>query len=412
MTLEETRSKIQELINEENFDEARSLMDKLKKEQDEEKAKSAKADKEEEPKEEEPKEEEPKKEAKAEDNPKEEPKEDAPKEEAPKEEEPKKETKKEKRSIEQEGEPTMEKTILNGAEVAPTEQESEVRGFLNYIKSKDLSTRAFDTTGVKSVDAQAIIPKEIITKAKMLPETVVDLRSKVTTQKVTHAQGSYPILKSNQAVLASVEELKANPDLEKPQFEDVDYKVLTYRGQLAVAQEALDDSDDDLAGIISRHIQRQGLNTANKAIATQLKTATAVAATSLDDIKTQINTGFDPAYNLEFLVSQSFFNAVDQMKDGNGNYLLQPDVTAQSGKQLFGRPITILADTLIGTAVGDKVAFLGEPSAFAVYFDRVQTSVRWVEEVYYGQVLAVAMRFDTKVVDPSAGKYITLTPTP
>ena len=396
MTLEETRSKIQELINEENFDEARSLMDKLKKEQDEEKAKSAKADKEEEPKEEEPKEE-----AKAEDKPKEE----------PKKEEPKKE-KSEKRSMEQEGEPTMEKTILNGAEVAPTEQETEVRSFMKYIKSKDLSTRSFDTTGVKSVDAQAIIPKEIITKAKMLPETVVDLRSKVTTQKVTHAQGSYPILKSNQAVLASVEELKANPDLEKPQFEDVDYKVLTYRGQLAVAQEALDDSDDDLAGIISRHIQRQGLNTANKAIATQLKTATAVAATSLDDIKTQINTGFDPAYNLEFLVSQSFFNAVDQMKDGNGNYLLQPDVTAQSGKQLFGRPITILADTLIGTSVGDKVAFLGEPSAFAVYFDRVQTSVRWVEEVYYGQVLAVAMRFDTKVVDPKAGKYITLTPAP
>lgn len=273
MTLEETRSKIQELINEENFDEARSLMDNLKKEQDEEKAKSAKADEEEKPKEEEPK-----AEAKAEDKPKEDPKKDEPKEDEPKEEEPKEEEpkeeepkkeKSEKRSIEQEGEPTMKKTILNGAEVAPTEQESEVRGFLNYIKSKDLSTRAFDTTGVKSVDAQAIIPKEIITKAKMLPETVVDLRSKVTTQKVTHAQGSYPILKSNQAVLASVEELKANPDLEKPQFEDVDYKVLTYRGQLAVAQEALDDSDDDLAGIISRHIQRQGLNTANKAIATQ-----------------------------------------------------------------------------------------------------------------------------------------------
>ena len=406
MTLEETRSKIQELINEENLDEARSLMDKLKKEQDEEKAKSAKADKEEEPKEEEPKEE-----AKAEDKPKEEPKEEEPKEEEPKKEEPKKE-KSEKRSMEQEGEPTMEKTILNGAEVAPTEQENEVRGFMQYIKSKDLSTRAFDTTGVKSVDAQAIIPKEIITKAKMLPETVVDLRNNVTVQKVSHAQGSYPILESNQAVLASVEELKANPDLEKPQFKDVDYKVLTYRGQLAVAQEALDDSDDDLAGIIARHIQRQGLNTANKAIAGQLKTATAVAATSLDDIKTQINTGFDPAYNLEFLVSQSFFNAVDQMKDGNGNYLLQPDVTAQSGKQLFGRPITILADTLIGTVVGDKVAFLGEPSAFAVYFDRVQTSVRWVEEVYYGQVLAVAMRFDTKVVDPKAGKYITLTPAP
>lgn len=304
----------------------------------------------------------------------------------------------------------MEKVILDGKEM--TEDKTEKRSFLEYLRSRDVSTRAFDTTGVKSADASAIIPEEIITKARMLPETVVDLRTKVTTQKISHAAGSYPILKPNKAVLVSVEELKANPDLEKPQFDEVDYKVATYRGQLAVAQEALDDSDDNLEGIIARHIQRQGLNTANAKIAAILQSATAVPATSLDDIKTQINTGFDPAYSLELLVSQSFYNAVDQMKDLNGNYLLQPDVTAQSGKSLLGRPVTILADTLIGTKAGDKVAFLGDPKAFMVYFNRVEVTARWVEEVYYGQVLAIAMRFDVKKVDGAAGKFITLTTTP
>jgi HK97 family phage major capsid protein len=87
-------------------------------------------------------------------------------------------------------------------------------------------------------------------------------------------------------------------------------------------------------------------------------------------------------------------------------------LTAPSGKQFLGRPVTILADQVIGTAKGDQVAFLGEPSAFAVFFDRVDTSVRWVENMYYGQVLAVAMRFDVEVVDPAAGKFITLDVTP
>lgn len=342
---------------------------------------------------------------------KEDPKDEAKKEDKEEESKDKKEEpeKKEERSAKIEGEITqMEKVILDGKEQQL--EETEVRSFLDYVRSRDVSTRAFDTTGVKSADASAIIPEEIITKARKLPETVVDLRNKVTVQNVSHASGTYPILKPNKAILVSVEELKANPDLDKPQFDDVDYKVLTYRGQLAVAQEALDDSDDNLGGIIANHIQRQALNTANAKLGALLRTAEEVAATSLDDIKTQINTGFDPAYGLELLVSQSFYNEVDKMKDGEGRYLLQPTVAAGTGKSLFGVPVTVLADDLLGEAKGDKVAFLGDPKAFAVYFNRLSYTARWVEEVYYGQVLAVGMRFDAKVVDKAAGKFITLTP--
>lgn len=315
----------------------------------------------------------------------------------------------EKRNLENhtEGVETMEKVVLDGKETANNEV-NEVRSFLQYIRSKETRALPTDLPGLKSEGAAAIIPQEIITKAKMLPETVYDLRKYVTTQKVAHAVGKYPILKSNQAKLTPVAELLKNPDLENPQFTQVNYEVETFRGQLAVAQEALDDSDDDLGGIIARHIQRQALNTANYEIAKVLKTAKAVTAKDIDAIKDEINTGFDPAYRLEFLVSQSFYNAIDKMKDTDGTYLLQPDITAASGKQFLGRPVTILADEVIGSKKGDKVAFLGEPSAFAVFFDRVDTSVRWVENMYYGQVLAVAMRFDVEVVDAAAGKYITL----
>ncbi|ALO80874.1 major head protein [Enterococcus phage vB_EfaS_IME196] len=418
MSRQELMEQAQTLLSEGKLDEAEKVMQQIKA-LDEEKPKEEEEERAVDNKDEEKPKDGPKTEE-AKDEPKEEPKEkpkdepkaeeakDEPKEEPKAEEKAKDEPKKEKRSLEQKGEENMEKVILEGQEV----ENKEVRGFLEYLRSKETRALPESFEGVKSADASAVIPEEIITKAKMLPESVVDLRNMITRQKVTHAMGKYPILKANDAVLATVAELEKNPDLEKPAFEEVKYEVETYRGQIAVAEEALQDSDDDLSGIIARHIQRQGLNTANKAIVAKLQTATAVAATSIDDLKTQVNTGFDPAYNLEFIVSQSFFNVLDQMKDNNGRYLLEDDIKAQSGKSLLGRKVTVLADKLIGTKDGDKVAFLGQPDAFAVFFDRVDTTVRWVEHQYYGQVLAVAMRFDCEVVDKNAGKYITLTPAP
>lgn len=424
MTRDEMLAKAQELLDKGEIEEARSIIASIKEKDIEERALADKGNEDTPKSDDEPKGE-PKsedKEPQTEDKPKDgEPKEDKPAddkeepkdtEEKPTEDAPK--DKEERSLLKDKGDKeNMEEVVLNGKETTGKET-TEVRSFLNYLRSKEVGRlpeqRALpaDLAGMKSEDGKAVIPEEIITKARMLPETVVDLRNKVTRQKVTHAVGKYPILQANKALLASTEELLKNPDLENPKFTEVQYEIETYRGQLAVAQEALDDSDDDLAGIIARHIQRQGLNTANKAIATELKTADALTAAGIDEIKTAINTGFDPAYNLEFLVSQSFYNEVDLLKDAEGRYLLQPSLSAKSGKMLLGLDVTVLADELIGTSKGDKVAFLGQPDAFVTFFDRVDTTVRWVENMYYGQVLSVAMRFDCKVVDPAAGKYITL----
>ena len=255
MNREEQIKKAHEFLSDGNFEEARSLVEAIKKHDAEHKPEDKKEPevKESEVKKEpEVKESEVKKELEV--------KESDVKEPEIKKEQEEKEVKKEKRSFEPKGEEiNMEKVVMEGSKT----ENNEVRGFLNYLRSKQTGnvpeSRALpaDLAGMKSAQGAAIIPEEIITKAKMLPETVYDLRKYITTQKVSHAVGKYPILKSNQAKLASVDELLKNPDLEAPQFTEVTYEVDTYRGQLAVAQEALDDSDDDLAGIIARHIQRQ-----------------------------------------------------------------------------------------------------------------------------------------------------------
>lgn len=395
MNREEQLKKAHDLLSEGQFEEARSLVEAVKKQDKEELEKKASDKK--------PDEDKTAEETKDED------KEEQKEQKEQETETEKKQKDKEKRSFEPKGEEiNMEKVVLDGKEIS--QPETEIRGFLNYVRSHNskMDLRALPE-GVKSTDVGAIIPQDIVTKTKMLPETVVDLRNLVQTVKVSTPTGKYPILKSTEAVMHTVAELEANPDLDKPQFENVLYDVDTYRGQIPVSRESLDDSDEDLGALIARHIQRITLNTANAEIVKNLKTATAKTVKNLDEIKTIINTEFDPAYNLQFVVSQSFYNEVDLMKDNEGRYLLQPSITAQSGKSLLGLNVTVLSDKLLaGEAPNKKVAFLGDPAGFTSFFDRNEMAVRWQEHQHYGEILAAAMRFDVKTVDAAAGKFLTL----
>lgn len=281
----------------------------------------------------------------------------------------------------------------------------ETQAFLDYVK-----TKGAQRDNVTSVEAQPIIPEDIKYQPEELPETFVDLKKFVNVQPVTTASGSHPILNPAQETMVSVEELAKNPELASPKFTDIDYKVKTYRGQIPVSQEALDDSEANLANIIARNNARQAVNTTNKYIADVMKTFAPVDTANLDDIKQIINVEIDPAYNLSLVVSQSFYQALDTLKDKNGQYLLKQDITSPTGTVLFGRPVFIIKDELFG-AKGDKKAFIGDLN-YAVFFaDRKQASVKWVENEIYGQILAAYMRFDVKKGVEEAGRFLTYTGT-
>lgn len=281
----------------------------------------------------------------------------------------------------------------------------EAQGFVDYIKSKGVKR-----DNVKSVDAQPLIPEDIKYVPEELPETVVDLKKFVNVQQVTTAAGSHPILNPAQETMIAVEELEKNPELAKPKFTDIDYKIKTYRGQIPVSQESLDDSEANLAQIIAKNNARQALNTTNQQIADVMKTFEAVNTANLDDIKAIINVDIDPAYNLSLVVSQSFYQALDTLKDKNGQYLLKQDITSKSGTTLFGRPVFIVKDEILG-AKGDKKAFIGDLN-YAIFFaDRKQATVKWVENEIYGQVLATYMRFDVVKGVEEAGRFLTYTGT-
>jgi HK97 family phage major capsid protein len=290
------------------------------------------------------------------------------------------------------------------------EKMQEIRSAINtYVRSKGTEVRAVE--GFKLVDGGALVPEELLTPEKA-PEDVVDLLQYVKNVSVKRSSGKYPVIKKSGSKMNTVAELEANPELQKPQINEVDYSIKTYRGYIPVSQEVIDDADYDIVELIDDEIRDQELNTRNFAIASVLKTATAKAVTGLDELITLLNTGFKSAYQVKLYISQSLFNELDLLKDNNGRYLLQDDITVPSGKRLKGKEIVVLDDTMIGEIAGDLVGFVGDAKAFCKFFNRKQVSVKWVDHNVYGQMLAGFVRFDVKAGDTEAGYYITYTPEP
>lgn len=270
-----------------------------------------------------------------------------------------------------------------------------------------LHTRDAASAGLKTTDAAVTIPESIVYNPENEVKTVTDLSQLVTQFTATTASGKYPILKKATSALHTVEELAKNPDLAKPEFEEVDWKVDTYRGAIPLSQESIDDSAVDLVGIVAKNANEQKINTTNTAISTVLKSFTAKEAKTLDDLKKILNVDLDPAYGRAIVCSQSFYQWLDTLKDGNGQYLLHAPITESSPSTLLGVNVYVVEDTLLG-ASGEMHAFVGDLARAVLYANRKDIQVRWVDNEIYGQYLQVVTRFGTKKADKNAGYFVTV----
>lgn len=262
--------------------------------------------------------------------------------------------------------------------------------------------------GVKKSDVKPVSSEEISYTPQREVETIVDLKKFTRIHKAKKASGQYPILKRPNSRMNSVEELEKNPALAKPEFDHIAWEVKTYRGAIPLSQESIDDADVDLVGLVAEHVDDISLNTTNYAIADVMKTFTPKAIKTLDDIKKIYNVDLDPAYGKAFVSSQSFYNYLDTVKDGNGRYMLNDSISSASGKVFGSYPIFTLGDTVLG-AEEEAHSFLGDIRRAILFADRKRLSLRWVDHEIYGQYLQAVIRFDVKKADPKAGYFLTYT---
>jgi len=309
-----------------------------------------------------------------------------------------------KKQKEEKGGKTMATNLT--AKQKEEKKENRTRSIESYIRSHGTVRDA----GLKTGDIGAMIPEEIIYNPEAEVNSVADLSALVTKTPATTGSGTYPILKRATAVMNSVAELEENPALAKPEFENVTWKIATYRGAIPISEESIQDTQVPLMPVIQKNASEQRLNTLNKAISAKLVTFNAKASTAdtvADDLKHVLNVDLDPAYDKTIVVSQSAYQVLDTLKDKEGRYLLQESITAASGLTLFGKSVVVVNDELLGQ-VGEAHIWVGDLKRAILYVNRVDTQISWVKNEIYGQYLGLAMRFDVEVADKSAGYFVTV----
>ena len=316
----------------------------------------------------------------------------------------------EKAKLEEEIE-ELQKQVDEQNRKAPTFNDGDQRGekkmekreaVISYIRSLGQKR-----DGVKTTDVGAIIPKEVLQPQKT-PERQNPLLNLVHIVKVTSGSGSYPVMKKSNRKMTEVEELEENPELGKTKIKEVDYKIKTYRGEIPISREAIDDAQYDLIGLLQEDIQDQDEQTKLAIVADVLKTAKAVNASGYDGLKDILNTKISSVYKKSLVVTDSMFNALDKVKDKTGRYMLQTDITSPTGYSFSGKTIYPVDDTLLGQE-GDMKYFIGDVEYFLTLFDRMELSVNWEDNHRYGKNLASYLRFDIKKTDEDAGVFGTYT---
>lgn len=304
--------------------------------------------------------------------------------------------------VEQENKRDGEKQMAKNLTADKTESE-EVRDFNEFLKTGEIKR---DNTGFDATAGEAVLPSQVLDVMSQ-PKDPAQLGGYVTKVQVSAPTGKIPVLAKATAQLVSATELADNPKLANASLTKVTYDVKTLRGALPISLEMTQDYPN-ITSLLTQYVNDVKDQTEQHKIGEVLQTATTVAAKSIDDIKDAFNIGLSNYTDRMFVVSESFFAAIDKQKDGEGRYLLQDSITSPSGKQLFGAPLVVVADDVLGKAKEAK-AFVGSVKNFVIETVKGNINLSWQRNENFEQVLLAALRADFKAADTAAGKFITYT---
>jgi len=286
--------------------------------------------------------------------------------------------------------------------VKQEDENKSLRSVAEFIKTKG-EVRA----GLVSDDVGVLIPEDISYDPQREVKTVQNLADFVNKVQVKSASGKHPVKNRATAKFHTVAELEANPQLAKPDFTEVPYEVATYRGSIPLSEESIMDSAINLTSLVQEDIQEQKINTLNEEIGKVFKSFPAKTVKDVKDLKFLTNVSIDPGYDKQVICTQSFYQQLDVLVDGNGRFLLQDSIVNNSGNKLLGMNVTVVRDDILGAKNGDAVAFIGDPKRGVFMADRSDISLTYADSNIYGKYLMGAFRFDVVKSDENAGFYVT-----
>lgn len=316
-------------------------------------------------------------------------------------------------------EETARETQLKEAEATSEKstQESEAtteeRAFVEYIKNGNLEQRANMTFG----DNGAVIPQTI---AKKIIENVKNLCPIYSLSEIYNVKGTLvvPYYGDNEGENITCTYATEFTDLtsKSGKFTSIELKGYLAGALTKVSKMLKNNSDFDILNFVVKHLSEavaqflekellagSGTNACQGVLtgATNVVTTAAAGAIKSDDlIDLQESVIDNYQKNAVWIMNRRTRAAIRKLKDSNGQYLLNPDFSAQWGYTLLGKPV-YTTDTMPEVGANEKAVIYGDMSGLTVKMAE-NVSVEVLNELYATQHATGVVGWvevDSKVTD-------------
>lgn len=265
----------------------------------------------------------------------------------------------EKPEIEQEDEEEKRGVEDMKKKVVATGSENETAAFEEFLKTGEVR----DASGLALKDGAVIIPETILApehEQHQFPR----LGNLVRKVAVSTTTGKLPVFMTSTDTLKPHTEYAPTDKGATPEIKPILWDLNTYTGAYAFSQELISDSSYNWEAELRSRLVELRDNTDDSLIMTALTNG--VTAVASDDpvsaLKTALNVTLKPqdSQSASIILSQSAYDIVDQLVDGEGRPLLQPAVANATGYSILGKTVVIVDDNLFPSGVNAIVAPLNK----------------------------------------------------
>ena len=273
------------------------------------------------------------------------------------------------------------KTATTKEEKLKEETNRFVSNFKNMVTSGRIPDGADTTTEDKDgSNAGLTIPEDVQTRINKFKRDFSSLESLVAVENVSNANGSRVYEKlSDIKPLANLDDDSAKiGDNDDPSLVQIKYEIHRYAGISTATNTLLADSSENILSWLIDWVAKKDVITRNAAILEVMgKAKKQLTITNFDDIKDLENKELDPLIisTSSYVTNQSGFNVLSKMKDADGRYLVQPDVTNPENKQIGGHAVSVIADRFLPDVNGSHPLYFGDFKEGIRLYNRQQMSI-------------------------------------
>ena len=285
----------------------------------------------------------------------------------------------------------------------------EIRAFENYVRGVVTNTRDGE---LKPANNGAIIPKTI---AKKIVELVYDVCPILEKSEKYNVKGKleipcYPANSATQITVAFASEFTPLSS-STGNFTTIELSGYLAGALTKISESLINNVDFDIVGFIvkrmaydiARFIEKNLLGFGGGSVtglgdATNVKTVDAITADTLIEAQGMVKDVYQA--NAIWVMSPATRDALRQLKNDIGMYLLNDDISAPFGKTLLGKPVYV-TDNMPDVASGVKAIYYGDMTGLATKFSEEMT-IKVLREKYADEHAVGVIgwvEFDAKTVD-------------